>query len=357
MSQNQEDTQFARRVKVHVTIGGHDATDYLQPYLLDFSFTDNAGKKADEVQITLHDRDGKWNSEWMPKKGMEVDAIIECMDWFKPGENVSLPCGSFRIDELEFSGPPDKVTIKAVTSALTTGLRDTSKTRAWENTGLQTVAGQIAEENDLELMYEDDDDDNFERQDQRDESDLAFIDRLAEERGMYCKAHDGKLILVNEKAAEQARPVLTVSREGAGMLSAKSWNFKQSSSKTGHRKASVSYTDPAEGVTHTAEVQAADAAEKDEKTLALNQRVESSGQAIKGAASALHKSNKKENTATVEVMGHPGIVAGITLDLTGFGDFSGRYIVKKAEHKVGGSGGYATSLELSKCRLMPDVVV
>ncbi|MDR2056138.1 MAG: DUF6402 family protein [Desulfovibrio sp.] len=348
--------ELARRVKVHVAIDGHDATSWLEPYLLDFSFTDNAHGKADEVQITLHDREGKWSNEWKPKKGMEVTATIVCGDWFKRGDSISLPCGAFRIDEIEFSGPPDKIRIKAVTSALTTGLRDTHKTRAWENASLKVVAGQIAEEHDLELMYDADDAHDFERRDQRNESDLAFNARMAEEHGLLCKAHDGKLILVDAKKAETAPAALAISRTG-GDVPVKSYTFKQASSKTAYSGAHVEYTDPAEGRTHTAEVRAADAGEQDEKMLELNRGVESVMDAVKAAGSTLDAANSQENTATMEIMGHPGAVALVTVDLTGFGDFSGRYIVKKAEHKVGGSGGYATSLELSKCRLKPDVVV
>ncbi|MDR3361315.1 MAG: DUF6402 family protein [Desulfovibrio sp.] len=355
MSQNQEDAQFARRVKVHVTIGGHDATDHMKPYLLDFAFTDNATGKADEIQITLHDRDGRWSNEWKPKKGMEATAAIVCSDWFTRGDSLSLPCGRFRIDEIEFSGPPDKIKIKAVTSALTTGLRDTRKTRAWENASLRTVAGQVAAEHGLALHYAGDGH-AFERQDQRDESDLGFVDRMAVERGMFCKAHDNRLILIDAETAEQSEAALTIRRTG-GRFPAKKYDFKQAGSKTAYTGAHVEYTDPAEGKVHTATVTAADAGEKsNEKMLELNRRVESAEAAVRLAKGEMNGENAKENTATMEIMGHPGLVAGMTVELSGFGDFSGRYIVKKAEHKVG-SGGYATSLELTKCRLKPDVVV
>lgn len=53
-------------------------------------------------------------------------------------------------------------------------------------------------------------------------------------------------------------------------------------------------------------------------------------------------------------MGHPGVVAGVTLAAVGFGDFSGQYFVRKAEHKVSGSGGYTTSVELNRTRIRAD---
>ena len=51
----------SRRVALSVSIGGHDATSFLWPYLLSFSYTDNATGKADSLRIELQDRDGKWN--------------------------------------------------------------------------------------------------------------------------------------------------------------------------------------------------------------------------------------------------------------------------------------------------------
>ncbi|MDR2054354.1 MAG: hypothetical protein LBQ10_00555 [Desulfovibrio sp.] len=345
---------LARRVFLEVAIGGHDATSYLEPHLASFEYTDHAEGKSDEISIELHDRDGKWIGGWLPSKGTGITASIRCLNWWGPGQNLSLNCGKGTCDEVSVSGPPGKVSIKAVTSALTTGLRDTPKTRAWENTSLQTVAGQVAAEHGLALHYEGDPH-LFSRQDQRNESDLPFVNRMAEERGMFCKAHDSRLVMVDSERAENVSPKIAINRRG-GQTTAQKYSFKQASSKTAYSGAQASYTDPSKGKTHTAVV-AAPEEERDQKLLVMDKRAEDSLQAIRLSKARLNKENSRENTATVDVMGHPGIVAGITLDLAGFGDFSGRYIVKKAEHKVGGSGGYATSLELSRCRLAPDVVV
>lgn len=351
--------EYARRAKVHVAIGGHDATGAIAPSLLEFTFTDNAAGKADEVQIELHDREGHWNSDWKPKKGMAVTASITVKDWFGPGRDAALPCGEFKIDELEFEGPPDRVRIKAVSSSLTTGLRDEARTRAWENSSLQGMAGQVAQEHGLKLVYQGDAH-NFGRQDQRNESDLSFVNRVAEERAMHCKVHDGKLVIYDKAGAETAEAVLSVARTaadgGPDALVATRYSFKQSSSKTGYSKASVAYTDPRQGATHTATVEAApaDGAPGDAKTLALDARVESAGEAMRLGKAGLHNANARENPAGLEFMGHPGIVAGVTLTAVGFGDFSGQYFVRKAEHKVSGSGGYTTSVELTRARIRAD---
>lgn len=342
--------EHSRRVTLNVSINGHDVASHLTPYLKEFTFTDNAHGKADEVRLVLHNRDGNWSGPWKPRKGMPVTASLTCHDWEASGQELSLPCGGFKIDEVEFSGPPDTVTIKAVSSALTTGLRDTENTRAWENTSLQTVAGEIAGKNGLELMYFGDAH-AFKRQDQRKESDLAFVFRLADERAMNCKVHDGKLILFDAEQAEGQGSMLSISRTG-NMYSPKSYSFKDSSSATQYSDAEVRYTDPKEGKTHTATAQAMPSetggSAPDKKTLTLDQRAESAGEAMRFGRAQLHNQNAQEQTASVECMGCPYMVAGRTIDLLDFGKFGGKYFIKTATHSLGGSQGYKTTLELTK---------
>lgn len=342
----QDRAEYARRVQLSVTIAGHDVAGAFAPYLLDFTYTDNIAGKADEVQLSLHNRDGRFTGEWALKKGLPVTAAIVCKDWESPGRDLSLPCGAFRIDEVEFSGPPDKISIKAVSADLNGPLRDTRKTRAWENTSLSSVAGQIAGENGLALFYSGPDH-PFERQDQRNESDISFLNRIALDRGCHCKVHNGKLALFDAESAEAAGASLVIPKKG-GMYSPKSYSFKISASQTAYSGAKVEYTDPKTGRTHMAEVKSGrKASDGTGKNLTLQERVESAGQAITLGRARLHDQNMKEETASLEIMGCPRIAAGQTVRLEGFGIFSGTYSVKTATHKAGGSGGYTTNLELT----------
>lgn len=370
--------EFARRVTLEVSIDGHDVASVFSVCLLDFTFTDNASGKADDLQISLRNSDGKFAGSWRPKKGMEVVASIICHDWENQGEDLKLPCGSFTIDEVELTGPPDKIQIKAVSASLSGGLRDTKKTRAWENISLKTLAGQIAEENGMELMYIGSQgcepaaqrseaiaasiasefpsgtgraggDIYFERQDQRNESDISFLTRLAGDFGMNCKAHDGKLVLFDSEEAEGADAVIEIPKTG-GMYSPKSYSFKMSSSGTDYDRAEVAYTDPKTGKTQTAEAKSVKKSAKKkaaEKVLTVNQRVENPDQAQKLARAKLHKENQKEQTASLECMGNPALVAGRNVKLTGFEEFSGAWCIKSATHKLGGNGGYSVSMELT----------
>lgn len=332
----------ARRVDLSVNIGGHDATSFLRPYVTSFSYTDNATGKADEIQLELQNRDRKWTTDWWPPKGTPIVAGLVCHDWFAPDEDVHLQCGQFTVDEVEYSGPPDKLTIKAVTAALTTGLRDTTRTKAWENYSLQGVAEDIAAENGLELQYFAEAGE-FKRVDQREESDLSFLHRLAEANGANLKVHDGKLILFSGKEGDAQEGLLTIPRSGS-VLSPSQYSFKEKSEGTGYSECEVTYADPEQRELYTG-VSTAETA-GGEKRLAVQQRVESASEAIRLSNAALRKANKDEVTGSLELIGHPSIMAGVTLNLTGFGRFDGTYFVEKSTHKLG--SGYATSCEIRR---------
>lgn len=248
---------LARRVKLHVAIGGHDATDSMAASVMEFEYIDHESGKADELRISLHDREGHWSGDWRPEKGTEINASFTVFNWVdaeKDRENeITFPCGRFVIDEIEFSGPPDRVEIKALSASLTSSVRDTKRTRAWERYSLESIAAEIAANNGLGLMY------NareyaFGRKDQREEADLAFLQRVASSCGVKCKVHEKKLVLFDADSADRADPVLTIPKKGSP-FSPSHYRFLDSSSDTGYRRALVKYTDPATGKVQKAEVE------------------------------------------------------------------------------------------------------
>ena len=80
--------QPVRRVSLQVSINGHDAASAIDPALLDFKFTDNASGKADEIRLSLHDRDGKWHGDWRPALGMDVTATLVARDWEQANRRI-----------------------------------------------------------------------------------------------------------------------------------------------------------------------------------------------------------------------------------------------------------------------------
>lgn len=334
----------ARRVELKVLINGFDATSYLEPSLLSFEYTDQAAGKSDEVQLELHDRDEQWLNGWIPLKGSVVVASLTALNWTGPGENLQLDCGSFKCDEPgEYSGPPNKVRIKAVSAALTDKLRDTKHTKGWENFSLQGVAQEIAGKHDLKLYY-DAPDHQFKRQDQRREADLSFLERLAIDRGVNLKVHNGLLILFEALGADARSASLVITRLAGNQFSASNFSFKIASADTGYDKSETKYHDPATRELRSATFQAPNRPEGSGKTLTIDSRVESEADAQTLAQSRLRQANQGELTGTVTIMGHPGLVAGMTIQMADFGVFSGKYFVEKVSHRV--SGQYTTSADI-----------
>ena len=331
----------ARRVVIQVTIGGHNATDAIKPDLLDFTYTDNAKGKADEVSLTLADPEGKWSGAWKPKKGTPVNASLTALDWTGPGQHLTLPMGSFVVDKVSLSGPPDKVAIKAVSAFKTTGMSEEVNTKGWENVTLQEIAGEIAGKHGYSLMY-DAPEHRFKRVDQRDESDIAYLNRLCTERGVGFKVHDGKMVLYGAKEYDAKGPSLTI-RKREDMFSPESYSFEENAEGS-FKSAELAYHDPEAKETYTGSVSAGGEAPSGQ-TLKLSPRTEQGIAEIRCAAE-LRKHNENADTANITVMGCPGLVAGITVTMSGFGKYDGPYFVEKAEHKVG--SGYTTSADLRR---------
>ncbi|MDL2275442.1 hypothetical protein LJC22_04890 [Desulfosarcina sp. OttesenSCG-928-G10] len=332
----------ARRVVVKVSIGGHDATDAIKPDLLEFAYTDNAKGKADEISLSLADPEGKWSGAWKPKKGTPVSASLTAMDWTGPGQHLTLPMGGFVVDKISLSGPPDKLSISAVSAFKTTAMSEEANTKGWENVTLEEIAGEIAGKHGLSLVY-DAPTHNYTRVDQREASDITYLNRLCRDRGVNLKVHDGKMILYGAKEWDAKAPSMTI-RRTKEQFSPSRYSFEENAEGT-FQAADVAYHDPEAKETYTAAVPA-EGEPPSGQTLKLNERVESAGAAIALGTSALREHNENADTANITVMGCPGLVSGITVDLVGFGAYDGTYFVEKAEHKV--SSGYTTTADLRR---------
>ena len=55
----------ARRSEVQVVLGGIDISVFVNKGWLSFSYTDNEEDEADDLQIKVNDRDGKWANKWL----------------------------------------------------------------------------------------------------------------------------------------------------------------------------------------------------------------------------------------------------------------------------------------------------
>ena len=334
------DSYTARRAEVSIIYEGVNITKDVAPYLLSFTYTDNASDKADDISFSLEDRERLWVNDWFPTKGDKIKATIILHNWEAPNQTQSLPCGMFEVDEISCSGPPNQITIKAVSTLVSKPMRQEKHTKAWENVSLKTIAGDIAGKNGLTLFWDSSEDPTFERRDQVETSDLEFFSGLARDYGVAVKVTDTQLVCYSSEEYETHSPVGELAFKDKKVIS---WSFSSKSAGT-YKAAKVQYHDPVKDETFEAEEEDEDA-EGSGRILEINQKADTLADAKKIAKEKLHSANKKEITGSITLMGDLRFVGGSNVKISGFGAFDGSYVIEKATHTV--SGSYTTKLDLS----------
>ncbi len=123
-----------------LVLDGKDLTDKLRPRLLDLTLTECRGGEADQLELRIHDHDGALA---LPGKGVLLHAAIGYQD-----EGL-VDKGTFKVDEVEHSGAPDVITVRARSADLTQPLR-TRRERSWHATTLGAILRNIAGEHGLQ---------------------------------------------------------------------------------------------------------------------------------------------------------------------------------------------------------------
>lgn len=332
-----------RRAHFELEIKGRNVTADLAPYLLSASFTDNAdSEQADSIDLELEDRDGLWRGDWLPVRGDRVTATLVTEHWKKENEVEKLCCGSFEIDEIShrFAESGDRMTLRAVSAMVKSSIRREKKSRAWESVTLSRIVRDIAKAHKFEHVLTGEDV-GFLRVDQREESDIAFLRRLAGALGYALKLAHGKVIVMDEHSQESGPEVGRIVRGEEGS----SVQITESSADV-YRACRLSYQNA--GVGKLCEVLfTPDPAPKVKQVLKVFQRVESAAAARRRARTELRRQNQKEVTGSVECMGNLHYCAGAVVLLSGFSRLDGRYFIESATHRVD-AGGYASSLRIRR---------
>lgn len=132
----------ARRAEIRLFLDGADVTADINRDLLSMTYTDNEEDKADDLQLSLADREWIWLGNWLNNatagKSAEVSAVIIQKNWESAGDRV-LDCGTFEVDTVEEPGPPAKVNIKAGSIPYKTAARTQKKQRHGKKSNFQRL--------------------------------------------------------------------------------------------------------------------------------------------------------------------------------------------------------------------------
>lgn len=323
-------------------------TSDISPYVCSIGYLDNLTGKSDELDVQLEDVDGRWIDHWYPSKGDTLSLKI--------GYEGSplLPCGSFEIDEIEFSMPPTTVSIRG----LATGIKKSVRTRssnAYENTTLAAIAQRIAKRNKLTLVG------NIgnvpiDRVSQYQEQDVQFLTRLGKEYGYAFKIVGDKLVFTELKALRENEGILTLHITDITSIRLKD------KVKAVYQQAKASYHDPKNKKLVTCNIKDAQQAELEtlpedtqkqfgqttsNDTLRISTRSPNKASAEIKAQAALDNANLQQTTGSITLSGNTRLVAGANFQLEGYGRFSGKYMAESSRHRIDRSG-YVTELEIKR---------
>ena len=345
------DSKATRRTNALILYNGKNISSSLAPYLKSLTVTDNMGGMADDLQITLEDREALWQASWLPEMGATLDVSIICENWPElPGTVYRL--GLFEIDEITSSGPPSEVQIKAVSVPDDNKLRGVERTRSWEKAELKRIANDIATGAALSLAYEPDYNPIIDRAEQSEESDLNFLYKLLQDHGLALKIFDKKLVIFDEADYEAAEPMSTIYKpqkaDDTGtafeIKAVKSYSLK-SKLRDIYKACHVKYQDGKSK--QKIEAIFTDPQKSSGKTLEVNEQVKTQGEAERLAKKRLRAKNCQEVTGSFSLLGNPLLLAANTIALSGFGAYDATYIITRATHSIG--SGFTTDIEIRRC--------
>lgn len=343
----------ARRISTILKYNSTDISADISRHLKSISYTDNLSGEADDLQITLEDREGLWQSTWMPEKGALLDATLQQKHWEKLSAlPQSLRLGLFEIDEITSSGCPSEVQIKAVSVPDNNTLRGTERSRSWEKAKLQVIANDIATAAGMSLFWDSEENPVLDRAEQTEQSDLSFLYAICKDKGLALKISDKKIIVFDETKYEADQAKITIVKPGT--VYKKEPGMKYLFVGTGYSLRTkirdiyaacrVSYQ---QGSSKSNIEATYTVAGKKGKTLQVNEQVESVGEALNLAKKRLREKNKDEVTGSLNMLGSFILLSGVTVNLLGFGAFDDKYLITRASHDIG--SGYTTSIDVRRC--------
>ncbi|MRN37215.1 late control protein [Neisseria sp. N95_16] len=205
-----------------LTIDGKPFGTTAMSRIISLSITDKRGFEADELTITLDDSDGLLA---LPPKAAEITVQLGYM------ETGVVDKGKYKIAEVIWSGAPDTISITAHSADVAEKFAE-SVEKSWHKQTIKAIVEQIAQKHGYQpiigkaFMQE-----TIDHIDQSNESDAAFLSRLAQRYDAIATVKGGRLLFVSAGEATTANgeplPVITLTRHDGD-----SFNFRYSSTES-----------------------------------------------------------------------------------------------------------------------------
>lgn len=334
-----------RRAEVDLVWNGAAVTSKMVGTKTEVTYTDQASGEADGLDIAIQDRGRQWTTAWLPAAGDTLTASIKVTDWEREGDNRSLPCGFFTLDNFDFSGWPVTGTVSGVSVPADGSFRATERTKTWENVTVQEIGKEIAKRAGIALVWD------VEGAappvasiEQSEQTDCVFFADLCDAYGLAMKVYAQKIVVYDREAYKKKDPVAKISETD---LQAWNWSKTLAGTYTGGEYA---YTDPKteEEIKVTVGAGA--------RILKQSGKADNRADAERKITAAVNKANHGATKLTATIMGNAALVASQCVTVVGLGRLSGKYFIDGIAHHVGGSG-YTMDLEMALVASMTEEVI
>lgn len=311
------DTATERRANIadfRLSVDGEDFSGKVRPRLISIKLTERRGEEADQLEIELDDSDGRLA---LPRKGAEVRLQL---GWLQgAGVRVGLvDKGRFKIDSVDWDGPPDKVTIRGRSADLTSGFRR-RREAIHKDTTLGAIAREIAARHGYQAKVSAElDGIAVPVLAQHEKSDMQLLRQLGREHDAVATVKDGKLILAPiGKAASAGGKVLPTLELRRGDL-APGYRYSETD-RSADAGVEARWHDQDSGTRKTVK---AGTSKKDgdngSKPRRLRKIYHSEAKARAAASAAAKQAKRAEATLSVTLpLGRPDLVLGQRVKLLG----------------------------------------
>lgn len=308
---------------------GTDLTQQIADRLVSLRISDQAGQQSDSLEIVLDDRQKRLPA---PRQG----AWLKVWLGYSTGGRKPAYMGSFAVDEVEFTGGNRSMTIKATAAATAPELVKEGRSQSWRNTTLGAIVQEVAKRNGMTATVKGSQASiQIKHEDQTNETDQAFLTRLAEKYKATIKPADGKLVLLPRGSGEAAGTFTVKETEAEPGWRATLKN------RGAYSQVTVRYLDRA-----TNKEKSVQAGQKG-KQPAFEEKgtFKSQAEAQKAAESKLQSLQAGEVSISLTTVGRPEINAEGLITLSGFRpEVDGTWNAKSIEHRIDGQG-YRTAIE------------
>lgn len=329
----------ARRAGAVLMFNGADVSTNLFPYLKSVQYTDPASGASDEIVVTLYNCDLEWLKNKAPQLGDTIDASISLTNWNTRGDNHIIQCGSFLVDDVEFTGGPSECVISGVSKPADSNWAARERTQVWENVTAQEILSEVAGRNGLTLTYKGPSV-SITKIEQSQRTDQAFVEQLCEDNDLGLKIYQTKLVVYDWGEMESQSPIAVL---GRGDLEDDGYTYHATLAGI-YTGAEIAYKngDNDEEIKLTVG--------EPTRQMYINQTVDTAAEADRIARAQVNASNRQQAVLSADLWPRYGVTSGIVLSFEDMGIIDGLYFVDKMVVEVSGESGTRMSVETHRCQ-------